>query len=166
MEGNFYILLITALIPLLIGGIWYHPKVLGNVWMRTAEISEERARSGNMFIIFGLTYLFGLFIAYTLMGMTIHQLGIMQVFVQQPGFGEEGTDIQRYYEDFMANYGNIHRDFRHGALHGGFAAVAFALPLVAIVALFERRGWKYIGTHFGYWFITLMLMSGLICHFM
>ncbi|MEM1124806.1 MAG: DUF1761 domain-containing protein, partial [Bacteroidota bacterium] len=30
-------------------------------------------------------------------------------------------------------------------------------------ALFERRGWKYIWIHTGYWFITLALIGGLLC---
>jgi len=45
-----------------------------------------------------------------------------------------------------------HRSFGHGFLHGGFLTVFLILPIIAINAIFERRGWKYIWIHAGYWF--------------
>ena len=65
-QPNLWILPVAAIIPLALGFIWYNPKVFGNAWMKAAEISEERAKSGNMLKIFGLTYLFSLFAAYVL----------------------------------------------------------------------------------------------------
>lgn len=165
MEANFYIIFISAIIPLIIGSIWYSPKVFGNQWMKAAEISEERAASGNMIMIFGLTYIFSLLISFVLMNLGIHQMAVYQILLDVPGFGEAGSEVQNYYDDFMNKYGMLHTGWKHGALHGGLAAIAFALPLIAINALFERRGWTYIGVHFGYWFITLILMSAVICQF-
>ena len=163
MELNWYILFITAIIPLAVGAVWYNPKVFGNVWMRSAGLTEEQASSGNMFLIFGLIYLFGLFIGVTLFGMVIHQYGFMQSIQGVPGLGEAGSEIQNYFDAYLAEHGGNFRSFKHGALHGGMATVTFALPIIAIVALFERRGWKYIWVHFGYWFVTLLLMGGVIC---
>jgi len=31
--------------------------------------------------------------------------------------------------------------------------------------MFERRGFKYIAIHGGYWMLTLGLMGGIICQF-
>lgn len=166
MEANTIVIFISAIIPIIVGSAWYSPKVFGGVWMRAAEISKERAASGNMFLILALTYFLGLLLAFSMALMTIHQIGLFQVLSEQAGFGEAGTVTTVYFEDFMARYGNFHRDWKHGMLHGGFAAVITVLPIIAINALFERRGWKYIAVHFGYWFVTFILMGGFVCHFL
>ncbi|MEM1124805.1 MAG: DUF1761 domain-containing protein [Bacteroidota bacterium] len=74
-----------------------------------------------------------------------------------------GSAAQQQFNELMAQYGDHHRSFGHGALHGGIIALFAALPLIGINALFERRGWKYIWIHTGYWFITLALIGGLLC---
>ena len=65
----------------------------------------------------------------------------------------------------MGVYGNDFRTFKHGALHGTLTGVGIALPVVAINAMFEKRGFKYIAIHAGYWILTLLLMGGIICQF-
>jgi len=166
MEFNSSFLFVAALIPLAVGSMWYNPKVFGGIWIRTSGVSQEQAQSGNMFLIFGLAYVFSLMVAYTIAGITIHQVGVSQVLSEQPGFGDANAEVTKYFEDFVARFGNFHREWKHGALHGGFAAFTFALPLIGILALFERRGWKYVAVHFGYWFISMTLMGAVLCHFL
>jgi hypothetical protein len=36
MNINFLAVLVTALVPMVMGFIWYNPKVLGIAWMRAA----------------------------------------------------------------------------------------------------------------------------------
>jgi hypothetical protein len=93
------------IIRLAVGAVWYNPKVFGNVWMRSAGLTEEQANSGNMFLIFGLTYLFGLFIGVTLFGMVIHQYGFMQSIQGIPGLGEARSEIQSYFDAYLAEHG-------------------------------------------------------------
>lgn len=87
----------------------------------------------------------------------------------QPGF-IDGTN--QGMVDLVASvspggeYVGLHRSFGHGAVHGTIAAVLAALPIISINSLFERRGWKYILVHFGYWLITMILMSGAVCQFL
>ncbi|HMP32135.1 MAG TPA: DUF1761 domain-containing protein [Saprospiraceae bacterium] len=75
------------------------------------------------------------------------------------------TSSQEYQDliAFMAKYGDRYRTFKHGALHGGITAIFFILTIIAINALFERRGWKYILIHLGYWFITCLIIGGILC---
>ena len=47
MHINFVVLLISAIIPLLIGFIYYNPKTLGNAWMKEAEMTEEKMKNAN-----------------------------------------------------------------------------------------------------------------------
>lgn len=166
MELNFLILPLAALIPLFIGAIWYNPKVFGNAWMQASGMTEEKIKSGNMLLIFGLTYLFSLFITVVLVGTTIHQFGTFQALEGLPGLEETGSELHTYFQNFMDQYGHNHRNFKHGLLHGGLTGLFFAFPLIAINALFERRSWKYIWIHTGYWMVCIMLMSGVISAFM
>ena len=157
---------LAALIPLLVGALYYSPAVAGKAWMRTNGFTEDSLKGGNMALIFGLSYVFGLFLSYVLYELTVHQTGMTGVLAMDPTFATEGSETYLYYQDFLERFGDRHRTFGHGALHGFFiAGIGFALPLIAINALFERRGWTYIGVHLGYWLITLTLMGGVLCQF-
>ena len=166
---NYYVFFITALIPLVIGSIWYSPKVFGKVWMRTSGVTEEKAQSGNMALIFGLCYVFSVLLSAFFSSWSIHQLSIGGLFATQPDF-IDGTN--QAMVDLVATvspggaFVDLHRSFGHGVVHGIIAAVLGALPIIAINSLFERRGWKYIMVHFGYWLITMTLMSGAVCQFL
>lgn len=163
METNWLIYLVAAIIPILMGFIWYHPKVLGNTWMQVAGITEEKIKESNMGAILGVTFVLSLMLSFVTGSLVIHQHHFGSVLMNEPGFGDPQSAIGQYMSDFYAKYGQNFRTFRHGALHGVIAAVFLALPLIGINALFERRGWKYILLHTGYWTVTLSLMGGIIC---
>ncbi|MEL6988082.1 MAG: DUF1761 domain-containing protein [Bacteroidota bacterium] len=38
--------------------------------------------------------------------------------------------------------------------------------MIGCISLFERRGWKYVLIHAGYWLLTLTLIGGVVCQFM
>lgn len=159
---NIPVLLGTALIPLVVGAIWYNPKVFGTAWMNAIGKTEEDLAGANMVLIFGLTFVFSIFLALGLSGVAIHQNGILQLFATDPSFTVKGSDINKLYNDIMNEYGARHRTFGHGVVHGAIATVILALPFIGINALFERRGAKYIFIHLGYWLITLVAMCGVI----
>ena len=161
MPTNAYMFLVAGLIPMIIGSIYYHPKVAGGVWMKTNGFTEETLKGGNMAVIFGLAYLFSVMIAFMMASMTIHQGGAFSMMY--PEVMESGSAAQVEFNALMEKYGENSRSFGHGALHGFFAAIFVVLPLVGIIALFERRGWKYVLIHFIYWLISLVLIGGVIC---
>ena len=67
---------LAALIPLFVGMVWYHPKVFGTAWMNVNGFSEDKMKEGfNMPLVFGLTFVFGFFIAFGLSAIVIHQFG-------------------------------------------------------------------------------------------
>jgi hypothetical protein len=165
MNMNFPILLLAALIPLLVGMIWYHPKAFGNAWMKTTGLSEEKLKEGNMLVIFGVTYLFCVFIAFVLQFLVVHQYHVFSVLANEPGVMDPTTEIGAYYKNFMDQHGHNFRSFKHGALHGFMSGLFLLLPAIGVTALFERKSFKYIFINGGYWIITLMLMGGVICQF-
>jgi hypothetical protein len=80
MQFNWYILPLAALIPMVIGMVWYNPKVFGTAWMKASGMTEEKAKGSNMILIFGLSLFFSLLLSMSLMPMVIHQMGFMSVF--------------------------------------------------------------------------------------
>ncbi|MGL4384183.1 MAG: DUF1761 domain-containing protein [Flavobacterium sp.] len=159
MEMNFIALFVAAIITLFVGFIWYHPKVFGTIWMKEAGLTEDQLKTGNMLKIFGFTYLFSLFIASIEMTLTIHQMGALGMV----GGPSKVNEVLPSYTAFMADYGTAFRTFKHGALHGLISGLFFAFPMIAINGLFERKSWKYIFIHSGYWIVTLTIMDAIIC---
>ncbi len=165
MELNYWILFVAAIIPMLVGAIYYHPKVVGGAWMKANKFTDEDVAGGNMLVIFGVSYLLSFFLAFALVGVVLHQWGVFQLFAMDTTLETVGSDTQILFQQIMDKFGNTHRSFGHGALHGSISTITLALPLIAINALFERRGFKYILIHFVYWLITITLMGGVICQF-
>jgi hypothetical protein len=158
-------LFLSALIPLIVGFIWYHPKVFGAFWMRVSGVTEEKMKTGNMPLIFILTYVLGFLISAALMSMVIHQMHIFSILADTPGIHDPESEVGKYFSDFMAKYGSNFRTFKHGAFHGTLMALFFVTPIISINAMFERRGFKYIAVHAGFWIVSLALMGGVVCQF-
>jgi hypothetical protein len=159
---NFIPVLAAALVPTAIGFIWYNPKVFGNAWMQAAEMTEEKMKGANMAVIFGVSLLLSVMLAVMTTTLVIHQSHISSALMNQPGFGQEGSEVTLYIADFMERYGQEFRTFKHGALHGFLSGLFLVLPVLGTNAMFERKGFKYIAINVGYWCVTLALMGGII----
>ena len=158
---NWIVLLLSALIPLALGFVWYNPKFgFGNAWMKSAGVTNEEVESGNMPLIFGLAFLFAFLAALMLHGIVIHQDAIHSLL-----FAVTDADVSKMGNDFLAAVENNHRTFGHGVLHGIFAGLLLVTPIMATNALFERKGFKYIAINCGYWIVALALMGGVICQY-
>ncbi len=162
MKFNFLTTAIAALVPLVIGFLWYGPMLFKNAWMKEVGFTDDSMKSANMGIIFGLSYVFSFLIAFILQTFVIHQWGAMSVLAGEPGFMEETGEAHTYFTNFMETYGDRFRTFKHGALHGTMIGFLIGLPILAINAMFERKGAKYIAINAGYWIITLALMGGIL----
>ena len=162
MPTNFYMFFISALIPLIVGMIYYSEPLFGKAWRNLNGFSKEDLKKGNPLSIFGGSYLLCLFLSLMVSNLVIHQGHTLQMMLPS-GTTELPDDLKIAFMDLMAKYGDNHRSFGHGALHGAFGGLMLALPVIGVNALFERKGWKYIFIHAGYWVITLTLMGGLLC---
>lgn len=155
---------IAGLIPLIVGMIWYNPNVFGKAWLQAAGLDETKAKQGfNMPLVFGLTFVFGFFIAFGLMPVTIHQFGFMGMLQHKLVINDAAA--LDFFSKGFADYGNEFRTFKHGTLHGTITGVTLALPVVAINALFERKGFKYIAINAGFWILCFCLIGGFVCQF-
>ena len=163
MHMNFMAILVAALIPLAIGFIWYNPKVFGNTVMQVSGVDTEKMK-GHMPIIFGLTFVFSFFVAVVMNFVTIHQWGAWSSMATDPkALADPTSPVGMYFADFMARYGNNFRTFKHGVLHGTTSGFMLALPIIAINAMFEGKGFKYIAINAGYWIVCMAIMGGIVC---
>ncbi|GAA4802176.1 DUF1761 domain-containing protein [Litoribaculum gwangyangense] len=157
MEMNLLAVLVAAVSALVVGFIWYNPKVFGNAWMQAAGITEEQIKGGNMVKIFIMALIFALLLAMVMQTLTIHQFGALGMIGGDPEIALPS------FEAFMADYGNSFRTFKHGALHGVMSGIFIALPIIGTNALFERKGAKYILINSGYWIVTMCIMGAIVC---
>lgn len=162
MEINFLILALAALVPLVMGFLWYGPLLFQNAWMKQLGFTEESLKGGNMAVIFLLSYVFSFMMAFFLQFIVIHQLGAMSSMIESGATELTGAALTDY-NDFMAKYGSNYRTFKHGVLHGVMAGLFLILPVLATQAMFERKTVKYVLINAGYWVVTLALMGGIIC---
>jgi hypothetical protein len=158
MEINFYAILVAALTTLIIGFVWYGP-LFGKAWMKETGLTEEDLKKDSMVKIFGLTFVFSVMFAFLMQFLCIHQFGPLGM-IGGPDFIETAKPS---YAAFMADYGTAFRTFQHGALHGFMSGLFLAFPLIAINGLFERKTWKYIFIHSGYWTVVMTIMGAIVC---
>ena len=157
---NLMVLAAAALIPLIVGFVWYNPKVFGD-----APNPADEAASGGTPLIFIAAYVLSFFAAFLLQFAVIHQFHFYSILACEPGINDKGTDINTMYINFMSTYGYNFRTFRHGAFHGLLVGIGLALPVVGLKALFDHKSFYYIAINAGYWILCLVLMGGIICKF-
>ena len=109
MPFNFYAVLASTLVTLLVGFVWYNPKVFGTIWMKETGMTEEKAKTGNMAKIFGLTFVFAFLLAFMMPTLVIHQIGALQL--------AGGNEKDEAFLAYMQVHGHMFRSFGHGALH-------------------------------------------------
>ena len=165
MEINFIALIVAALIPMALGFVWYHPKVFGDMWMRAAGVTEEQTRTGNMPLIFGLSFVFSLMLAFVMNTLAYHDSfvkGALFYVTNRTLEPVPGSPEANWLEYYVAHLADTCRTFRHGAFHGTSFGILLVLPVFATNALFERKSLKYVAINAGYWIVCLALMGGLV----
>ena len=63
-EVNYLAVIAAAVATFVLGGLWYSPALFGKVWQREAGVTEEKMKTANMALIFGLTFVLSLIAAW------------------------------------------------------------------------------------------------------
>ncbi len=79
--NSYLAILLAGLIPMVLSYIWYHPKVFGGVWMKSLGLTEQSLKEGNRAMIFGLSTLIALFLAWRMNDYASHTEPGMSQFV-------------------------------------------------------------------------------------
>ena len=61
---NWLAIVVGAFIPMVMGFIWYNPKLFGQAWMDSLGITEEDTKNTNMAVTFGVAFLMAAVLAY------------------------------------------------------------------------------------------------------
>lgn len=163
MHINFLAVLVAALVPMAMGFIWYNPKVLGNAWMQAAGLNEEKLKGANMVVIFGVSFVLSLLLAFFMQPVVIHQFHIASVFFDyREQIKDVATPEGSLFKQVMDLVGSGHRTFGHGVFHGVIGGFFMAMPILATNALFERKSFKYMAINCGYWIICMGIMGGIV----
>jgi len=161
---------IAALVPMIMGFIWYNPNVFGKAWMAGAGLTMETAQKDfNMPLVFGLSYVLSFILAFSLSFVVIHQYGFFSMMLDADGqkqLMDHSSSLYGHTKAIFDMCGSNFRTFKHGALHGTLLGVFTVLPIIATSAMFERKGFKYIAINAGYWIVCLAIMGAIVCHFM
>ena len=155
---NFPVLAAAAVVPLIVGFLWYNPKTFG-------DAPNPNEPQGGTPLIFIGAYVLSFFAAFALQFAVIHQFHYFSILAGEPGIMDKGSDIHTTYVNFISVYGDRFRTFKHGAFHGALVGIGLALPVVGLKALFDHKSIKYIAINAGYWIVCLILMGGIICRF-
>ena len=163
MHMNLLAVLVATLVPMVIGFIWYNPKVFGTAWMKASGMTEEKAKNAHTGLVFGLTFVFSFIFAFGLQFMCIHQYHITSSFFDyMDKITDANTAEGGLYKQVMDLVGSGHRTFGHGALRGVVGGIMTALPILGVNALFEAKGFKYIAINVGFWVICMGIMGGIV----
>ena len=130
---NWLSIVVAAIVPMLVGFVWYNPKVFGAGWMKAAGLTEADAKKGNMAVIFGVS-------------LVLSFLMSIYILFNVDGPGQEG----------------VYDSFRHGAFHGAAMALMLATPVMVTNALFEQKSLRYMLYNIGFWLVSLALMGGVL----
>jgi Protein of unknown function (DUF1761) len=162
---NWPIVLATSLIPLILGMIWYNPKVLGNAWMRAGGIDTANPPQINMIKAAIQSVLLGLLFAIFMVPATLHATHVFSMFDGNPLIADPNSDLNKSILALITQAGDRYLTFKHGMVHGFISALMGILPAIGMTALFEGRSWRYSLIVFGFWAICAMIMGGIICGF-
>ena len=168
MDQKLMVNLLAALVPVVIGGIWYAPFVFGNILKKANGNADKPAQSGGRMAL-GLlvTYAGSYYIASHVLGsIVIHQHGLHGMLAGQKDLDTPGTELYGHVKWLIDNFGTNYRTFKHGALHGSMTGVYLVFPILAIIAMFEPKSWIWVAVHSAYWIICLAIMGGIICAYM
>lgn len=138
---NYLAIIVAALIPNVIGALYYGP-VFGNVWRGALGKTEEELTPSNPALVYGgavvLSFILSFFLNFIL------QMGHKNV-------SEAGELIV-----------DSHNTFGHGALHGSMIALTIVMPVTVLLGLFHKTPWKVNLLNVGFWWLCLAMMGGII----
>jgi hypothetical protein len=127
---NWLAVVAAALSTFAIGGLWYSPVLLGNVWMKENAFTEDQLKQGNMAKIFGGSFVLSFIMAFNL-----------ATFLNSPEIGiSEGA-----FYGFLTGFGWVamavcvialfeRRSLAYVLIHVGYWVISFTIMGVILGA--------------------------------
>jgi hypothetical protein len=125
--------IVAALIPGILGMLWFHSNVFGNAWMKGANLTPPTDEDKKkMPMLMGIGFVLALVIASFLKSYAIFHEG-------QPD-----------------------ANFLHGCFHGVILCAMLALPTMISASIWEKKSLNYYLIQAAYWLLAFALMGGVI----
>ena len=142
MEFNWMAMAVATLMPMIIGFIYYHPKVLGGIWMRANGFTLESVGEGPKPILWVACLVLSFMLTFwcRVQFMDPHQTSI---------------DFDGNPKDWIT--------FQHGVVHGFAYTLFVVLPILGTLAVFEKKSLSWVLVNVGYWLLTLMAICAIVC---
>lgn len=120
---NWLAVIVAAILPFLLGGLWYSPALFGKAWMRENQFTDEAQLGGNQGKIFGLSFVFFLIMSANLAAFlatpeTDLMFGLLAGFLAGFGWVALGIAVVALFE---------RRSWMYIFINGGYMIVAFLL---------------------------------------
>lgn len=138
---NILAILVAALIPNILGALYYGP-LFGKPWMQSMNKTPEEMKLNNEAVVYITALAMGFIISFF--------MNFVLQFVHK--------DVNEAGELIIAS----HNTFGHGALHGAMLAVAFVTPVIVSLGLFHKSSVKNILINVGFWILSFAVMGGIL----
>lgn len=159
---NPLIIPVAALVPVLLGVLWFHPALGGRLWHSEGTTNKEPLVHTFSMVQLFTFYLLSCLVAFALMSFVNHQLSILQLFSAEPDFSNLESPSRVAFEQIVALVGDKHLSFGHGAFHGLLGSIVLVIPILAHSSMRERRGFRIVLLYWLYWAVSMTLMGGIL----
>jgi len=139
-EINYIAVLVAALVPNVLGAIYYGP-VFGKKWLSSLNFTAEDLKGRNEAVIYGSALILSLVVSF-----------FLKFVIEMMHQGVENGEIA--FTSF--------RTFGHGFMHGAALSVGFVIPVIICLGLFQKTKGSNIMINCLYWFLCFGLMGGIL----
>ncbi len=160
MNLNYFAFFLISFVPLLIAYLWYRP---GSFILNFFGENQQAAKIKLSPLKISLAFVLSGSFVYGYMNLIIHQLGFYELFFTDIMKGSE--EAKQITDEFLSKYGEKHRHFGHGVLHGALNAFSFTLPMIGLFAIIDNKKMSFVSLHFSYCLVMSMIIGGLISEF-
>jgi len=140
-DYNFLAIAAAALVPMILGGLYYGP-LFGKQWAASTGKTMEELEPNNKAVTYGLALLVAFILAFSIK-----------------------TNIELTHKDVNSAgeliFGSFHT-FKHGALHGLMTGVLVVTPVIVSLSLFHKMSAKNILLNVVFWLLAMALMGGIV----
>lgn len=112
----------ATLVTFIVGFVWYNPRVFGTVWMKEADMTDEKIKGGNMGKVFGASFVMSFVLMLNMAMMFDGEVGAadgaLYGFLTGFGFVTMGIGVNAMYEQ---------RSLKYVLINGGYWMVSLAI---------------------------------------
>lgn len=142
MNINLIAFIAAGLMPMIMGFIYYHPKVMGTMWMDANGLTNESIGKGPKPVMYLLSTVMSFLLAFFFWG-----------WVTGAG-ATSGSQWAEGEHNFVS--------FKHGAFHGLAFMIMVLAPIFITNAIFEKRSFRWAFVNIGYWGLCAIIMNGIL----